>query len=128
MKHAYALEILKDKLGPGMKALDIGSGSGYLTVCMAYMLGPTGKTIGVEHAPDLVEMSKRNVESFDHSYLSTGRIKFIQGDGRDGCPEEAPFDCIHVGAAAETMPNQVFGMRPNHFKSFSSKIRSFNKS
>ncbi len=36
--HAYALESLSDFLGPGMKALDVGSGSGYLTACMARMV------------------------------------------------------------------------------------------
>ncbi len=33
------MELLKDNLRPGMKALDVGSGSGYLTVCFALMVG-----------------------------------------------------------------------------------------
>lgn len=36
--HAYALEVLNDKLKPGAKALDIGSGTGYLTACFAVMV------------------------------------------------------------------------------------------
>lgn len=36
--HAYALEVLKDKLKPGAKALDVGSGTGYLTACFAIMV------------------------------------------------------------------------------------------
>ena len=36
--HAYALEILKDHLKEGNKALDIGSGTGYLTACFATMV------------------------------------------------------------------------------------------
>lgn len=40
--HAYALELLKDHLIPSGKALDVGSGSGYLTACMAIMMGETG--------------------------------------------------------------------------------------
>lgn len=36
--HAHALELLKDHLKEGCKALDVGSGSGYLTVCMAMMV------------------------------------------------------------------------------------------
>jgi protein-L-isoaspartate(D-aspartate) O-methyltransferase len=39
--------VLKDKLKPGMRALDVGSGSGYLTACMALMLGPSGKVVGI---------------------------------------------------------------------------------
>lgn len=40
--HAHALELLKDQLTTGTRALDVGSGSGYLTACMAVMLGPKG--------------------------------------------------------------------------------------
>ena len=36
--HAHALEILKDHLKEGSKSLDVGSGSGYLTACMAIMV------------------------------------------------------------------------------------------
>lgn len=40
--HAHALELLKDQLTEGERALDVGSGSGYLTACMALMVGETG--------------------------------------------------------------------------------------
>lgn len=36
--HAYALEVLHDKLIPGSRALDVGSGTGYLTACFAMMV------------------------------------------------------------------------------------------
>lgn len=36
--HAYALEVLQDKLKSGAKALDVGSGTGYLTACFAIMV------------------------------------------------------------------------------------------
>ena len=38
LQHAHALEILKDHLYEGARALDVGSGSGYLTACMGYMV------------------------------------------------------------------------------------------
>ena len=38
-QHAHALELLKEQLAPGKKALDVGSGSGYLTACFALMVG-----------------------------------------------------------------------------------------
>lgn len=40
--HGMTLEKLKSKLVPGAKCLDIGTGSGYLTACMAEMVGQTG--------------------------------------------------------------------------------------
>ena len=38
-QHAHALEILSEHLVNGERALDVGSGSGYLTTCMALMVG-----------------------------------------------------------------------------------------
>lgn len=36
--HAHALETLVAHLKPGSRVLDVGSGSGYLTACMAIMV------------------------------------------------------------------------------------------
>jgi protein-L-isoaspartate(D-aspartate) O-methyltransferase len=99
--------MLKDKLRPGMKALDVGSGSGYLTACMAHMVSKTGKVIGIEHAPELVKMSRKNLEAIGSEYSDEERVKIIEGDGRNGCSEEAPFDSIHVGAASDGIPEHV---------------------
>lgn len=37
-QHAHALELLSVKLTEGASALDVGSGSGYLTACFARMV------------------------------------------------------------------------------------------
>ncbi|GMR62900.1 hypothetical protein PMAYCL1PPCAC_33095, partial [Pristionchus mayeri] len=71
--HARALQELEGQLVEGAKALDIGSGSGYLTAAMAIMVGPRGKVVGIEHIPELVEMSKRNIEKHHGDLLSSGR-------------------------------------------------------
>ncbi|KAM3919245.1 protein-L-isoaspartate(D-aspartate) O-methyltransferase-like isoform 1-T1 [Leptodactylus fuscus] len=105
--HAHALELLEDKLQEGAKALDVGSGSGYLTACFARMVGPTGKVVGVEHIEQLVLSSIQNVQQDDPELLSTGRIKFVVGDGRLGHPEDGPYDAIHVGAAAAIVPQEL---------------------
>ncbi|KAM3870998.1 l-isoaspartyl protein carboxyl methyltransferase, like [Diretmus argenteus] len=105
--HAHALEVLSDKLTEGASALDVGSGSGYLTACFARMVGPSGKVVGIEHIDELVRMSVKNVQSDNPELLSSGRIKLLVGDGRLGYPEGAPYDAIHVGAAAATLPKAL---------------------
>ncbi|XP_034244862.1 protein-L-isoaspartate(D-aspartate) O-methyltransferase [Thrips palmi] len=105
--HAYALEQLKDHLREGNKALDVGSGSGYLTVCMTLLVGERGRVVGIDHIPELVEFSRKNVLSDKPELLNTGRLKLIAGDGRAGYPEDAPFDAIHVGAAAPVVPQAL---------------------
>uniref|UniRef100_A0A8C2DMV4 Protein-L-isoaspartate O-methyltransferase n=1 Tax=Cyprinus carpio TaxID=7962 RepID=A0A8C2DMV4_CYPCA len=93
--HAYALELLHDHLYEGAKALDVGSGSGILSVCFARMVGPKGKVIGIDHIKELVDDSITNVKKDDPSLISSGRVKLIVGDGRMGFTEEAPYDAIH---------------------------------
>lgn len=75
--HAHALELLKDHLIKGEKALDVGSGSGYLTVCMALMVGDTGSAIGIDHIPELIEFAENNVKNDKPELLENGRVKFV---------------------------------------------------
>ncbi|KAJ8797257.1 hypothetical protein J1605_017485 [Eschrichtius robustus] len=105
--HAYALELLFDQLHEGAKALDVGSGSGILTACFARMVGPSGKVIGIDHIKELVDDSVNNVRKDDPMLLSSGRVQLVVGDGRMGYAEEAPYDGIHVGAAAPVVPQAL---------------------
>ncbi|XP_016140479.1 l-isoaspartyl protein carboxyl methyltransferase, like isoform X1 [Sinocyclocheilus grahami] len=105
--HAHALEVLSDKLTEGASAMDVGSGSGYLTACFARMVGPSGKVVGIDHIDELVQASVKNVQEDDPELLASGQIKLVVGDGRLGYPDEAPYDAIHVGAAAPTLPKAL---------------------
>ncbi|PFX24705.1 Protein-L-isoaspartate(D-aspartate) O-methyltransferase [Stylophora pistillata] len=105
--HAHALEMLKDHLYDGAKALDVGSGSGYLTACMAEMVGESGKVIGIDHIPELVEKSRKNIKQQNSDLLDSGRIVLVSGDGRKGYADDAPYDAIHVGAAAHPIPDAL---------------------
>jgi len=106
--HAHALELLKDHLKPGMRSLDVGSGSGYLTVCMALMVGSSGKAVGIDHIPELVEMSKTNIkQDGKEGLLGSGQMELVVGDGRKGYPAGGPYNAIHVGAAAPSLPQDL---------------------
>ncbi|TKR87397.1 hypothetical protein L596_011799 [Steinernema carpocapsae] len=105
--HAAALELLLPKLNNGSHVLDIGSGSGYLTTCLAKMVGHDGVVVGIEHIPQLVNLSIANVQKNHSELLDGGQLKIIEGDGRLGYPSEAPYQAIHVGAAAESVPQKL---------------------
>ncbi|KAL1534738.1 Protein-L-isoaspartate O-methyltransferase 2, variant 2 [Salvia divinorum] len=103
--HAMCLELLENHLKPGMCALDVGSGTGYLTACLALMVGPEGNAVGVEHIPELVESSIKSIQnSAAAPLLKEGSLSIHAADGRQGWPEHAPYDAIHVGAAAVEIP------------------------
>ena len=105
--HAHALEMLRDKLIPGSRVLDVGSGSGYLTACIAHLVQPGGKAIGIEHIPELVNLSKNNISKSGRSLIDDGTLEIVLGDGRLGYPQGGPYDAIHVGAAAPNRPNEL---------------------
>lgn len=121
--HASAVEHLLPYLtptdaNPAPRALDIGSGSGYLTHVLAELAGPRGRVVGVEHIAPLAELGERNMRrSADgRALLESGRVRFRVGDGRKGWVEEGEegekWDAIHVGAsAAEVHPELLAQLR-----------------
>ncbi|OJT07557.1 Protein-L-isoaspartate(D-aspartate) O-methyltransferase [Trametes pubescens] len=110
--HAHAVEYLLPFLKPGSRVLDVGSGSGYLSAVLYQLLedpsdprNKDSKVVGIEHVSELVEWSVGNLRKDGlGSALDKGQIKMIAGDGRKGLPEDGPYDAIHVGAAAPTLP------------------------
>lgn len=71
--------------------LDIGSGSGYITACMAKMCK---YAYGIEHIEELIP---RSIESIKKT--GAENFEIIKGDGRIGHEKQSPYDVIHVGVA-----------------------------
>lgn len=100
---AFMLEKLQPQ--PGDKILDVGSGSGWQTALLAYIVGPAGRVYAIERWPELAEAGADNVEKY--KYISSGRAVFICGDGSQGLDKQAPFDKIVVAAAAQDIPQAL---------------------
>ena len=114
--HANAIEYLKNSLGKGAKVLDVGSGSGYLTVCFAKMVldkriplsnEAQGKVMGIDVHPELIEYSQKIV---DEKYPLEKQIVTLQvGSAYDFYEDqlEEYFDAINVGATASDLPQNL---------------------
>lgn len=98
---AAMLELLG--VEPGMKVLDVGSGSGWTTALLSELVGRQGRVIGVERVPDLVEYGRTALRSGN---WPQAEIRLAER-GRLGVPEEAPFDRILVSAMADSLPDQL---------------------
>lgn len=66
-----------------------------------------GKVIGIEHIDELMQLGFDNLSKSHKTELDSGDITMVVGDGRKGYESEAPFDVIHVGAAAPKLPQDL---------------------
>lgn len=105
--HAHVLELLNPCLKKSASVLDVGCGSGYLLACFAHMVGTEGKVTGIDYVPELVDLSESNLLKNNAQLLESGRVELFVGNGWKGVASKAPFDCIHVGAAATSIPRAL---------------------
>ena len=105
--HAYCLQALENYLTEGSTVLDVGFGSGYLTVAMSKMMNDKGTLIGIEHVKDIYDFGLSNINKHHKDLIDKKKIELVLGDGRLGYKERAPYKCIHVGAASEDVPKAI---------------------
>jgi protein-L-isoaspartate(D-aspartate) O-methyltransferase len=91
---AYMTELIKPK--PGMRVLEVGTGSGYQAAILA-AIGCDVYTVEIFEA--LSAGAERRLEQ-----LGFGNVTVRHADGHFGWAEAAPFDAILVTAAAGYIP------------------------
>jgi len=62
------------------------------------MINDSGTVVGIEHIHELCELGNINISKSHSQLLNDKKIILVEGDGRLGCNEFAPYNCIHVGA------------------------------
>ena len=97
----FIVAYMTDALKPGrkMKALEIGTGSGYQAAVLAEIVD---KVFTIEIVPELAAESAERLKKMGYDNVT---CKF--GDGYQGWPEQAPFDIIIITAAAEKIPQPL---------------------
>ncbi len=104
---ATMLELLDPKRGQNI--LDIGSGSGWITALLCYIVGREGQITAVERIGELMEWGKNNVAKYDN-YIkedNEGIAQFYLADGKNGFLENSPYDRIIVNASAISIPEEL---------------------
>lgn len=103
---ATMLELLEPERGQNV--LDIGSGSGWTTALLCYIVGRQGRVTAIERIEKLMEWGKGNVDKYN--YLRDGQegiAEFYCEDGNKGFKKYAPYDRILVSASADIIPEPL---------------------
>ncbi|MGH3908142.1 MAG: protein-L-isoaspartate O-methyltransferase family protein [Pseudonocardiaceae bacterium] len=87
----WAIAQMLDRLQvrPGMRLLEIGTGSGYSTALLAMLVGSAGQVVSMDVVPELVSRARRLLTK-----AGLHRVRVHCADGVAGAAGDAPFDRI----------------------------------
>ena len=94
---AFTTEQIRPR--PGMKVLDVGTGSGYQAAVLAEIVD---EVYSIEIVEELANRARAILAE-----LGYDNIHVKAGDGYHGWEEHAPFDAIVVAAAPEAIPQPL---------------------
>jgi cobalt-precorrin-6B (C15)-methyltransferase len=87
-----AIQISKARLKPGQIVYDIGCGSGSISIEAAFQIESSGKVFAIDHDPNAIELTKKNMEKF-----SVSNISVIYGNAKEKILELEEADTIFIG-------------------------------
>jgi protein-L-isoaspartate(D-aspartate) O-methyltransferase len=95
------------ELRPGLRVLEVGTGSGYQTAILCELTAredhmPGGNVWSVERYATLANQAGKVLYALGY------RPQLQVGDGAMGWPEMAPYDAIMVTAAASALPRPLW--------------------
>jgi ubiquinone/menaquinone biosynthesis C-methylase UbiE len=115
-EHALRLAGLR----PGMRVLDIGSGPGDVSFTAARLVGPKGTVLGVDAAPEMIELARARAAERGLSTVQFTRTAI------DAIPLDEPVDAVigrlilmHLPDPAATLRHLSSFVRPGGVIAFS---------
>jgi protein-L-isoaspartate(D-aspartate) O-methyltransferase len=90
-------------LAPGLRVLEVGTGTGYNAALLAELVGRQGHVTSVELEPDLAARAEAALEGLGYTVeVVVGDARTVVGDARTVAP--ARYDRVIVTAAADSVP------------------------
>jgi protein-L-isoaspartate(D-aspartate) O-methyltransferase len=79
----------------GEHVVHIGTGTGYYTVILAHLFGPSGRVTGIEYEPELAARAKTNFAAYSN-------VEIVEGDGTLVSFDEADVIYVNAGCTRPT--------------------------
>src|SRR3990172_7697115 len=86
---------------PGDVVLDIGSGAGIDALLASKLVGPTGKVIGLDFTPEMIEKARENA-----ARAGAANVEFRQGDAENMPVEDSSADWIISNCVINLAPDK----------------------
>ncbi|MGI9003132.1 MAG: methyltransferase domain-containing protein [Pseudonocardia sp.] len=83
---------------PGMRVLEIGTGTGWNAALLAARVGAEN-VVSVEVDAVVAERARAALDAAGY-----GQVTVVTGDGADGCPDRAPFDRVLATVGVSEVP------------------------
>lgn len=86
-------------LSPGDHVLEVGTGTGYNSALLGELVGPEGGVVSIDVEEDLVGGAAAVLAE-----LGISNVEVHVADGRDGWPDDAPYDCVMATVGVASVP------------------------
>ena len=109
-------------IGPGMRVMEAGTGSGSMTIAMAYNVGAEGKVISYEQRPEMQNLARKNLARVGLEERVEFKLRDI-AEGFDETDVDAFF--LDVANPYDYIPQVRAALKPGGF--FCSLIPTYNQ-
>jgi protein-L-isoaspartate(D-aspartate) O-methyltransferase len=94
---------------PGMRVLEIGTGSGWNAALLGRLVGPGGEVVSIDIDAELVERARPRLGA-----AGAGNVEVRAADGALGAPDRAPFDRVLATVGCDDVSPAWLGqLRPD---------------
>lgn len=96
-------------LAPGARVLDVATGTGWVALAAAHHVGPTGRVLGVDLAPELLERARQKAAA-----TSLTQVEFRAGDAERLDLADRQFDVVLCASGLFFVPDMLAALREWH--------------